>query len=217
MNKVALIVTTFNRPDYLRQCFDSLHKLTMRPDSIIIVDDASNQGTRDMIIDFIGHWATKGCDSIFKEVNSGIRDSIQLGADHAFEKGADIVINLDGDAIVKPYFIERLVELKQNHPWSIVSGFNAKTTVNPIVHQYDDYCVKGYINGINMCFSKGQYEQYIKPSLQIVGNWDYNTSLRCREDNLPFLFTSPSVVQHIGLVSSMNHGSGDKADVAYDY
>ncbi len=74
------------------------------------------------------------------------------------------------------------------------------------------YCEKAYCNGINMCFNRKQYETYIKPNLLRDGNWDYNTSLACNADNLPFIITTPSVVQHIGMVSSMGHtGNPDRA------
>lgn len=64
-----------------------------------------------------------------------------------------------------------------------------------------------------MCFSRTQFDKYISPALLKEGNWDYNTSIACQADIMPFAITRPSVVQHIGMISSMghNHQEPDRA------
>jgi glycosyltransferase involved in cell wall biosynthesis len=201
--KVGLVIPIFNRPQYVAKCFASLEKLTVRPYMIVIVDDAS---TEQLPLLNLSHKLIK------HEKNTGIRGSITTGIEYLFKQKCDIVINLDSDAIVKPDFIERLTELYLNYDKKyIASGFNCITKTNPNISK-GYYCVqKAFANGINMCFNRQQYEKYIKPSLAKVGNWDYNTSLACQADNLPFIVTTPSVVQHIGIESSMGHVGGDFA------
>lgn len=221
MQKIVLIITAFNRPSYLKQCLDSIDQLTTHPDAIIVHDDKS---TDPETIKLIREWSPSfRCPvQVFQSAeNRGIRASLRACCDEAFDYtqfDADLVINLDGDAITRPDFIKRLVELKIAHPNHVVSGFNHVSRVNPVVHQYVDYCTKQYFNGINACFDKKQYEKYIYPALQKVGNWDYNASLALREDNLPVLVTTPSCVQHIGMESSMGHtNNGVQPDIAQDY
>lgn len=213
---IGIIIPVYNRPEYLQKCLDSLSQITTLPDDILFIDDGSTDiSIHLMISDF----CSRGVGGVIGNGdNIGVRASLKKGIERLFGYGCDIIINLDSDAIVKPDFIDKLISLRDQHPGHIVSGFNAISTVNPIIETYDNCCVKAYANGINMCFDKVQYEKYIKPALQKVGNWDYNTSLACREDNLPFYVTKPSVVQHIGLVSSMGHTQGGvKSDEAYDY
>lgn len=219
MQKTILIITTFNRPTYLKQCLDSIDQLTTYPDAIIISDDKS---TDLETINLIQNWQPSfrcPVTVLWNTKNEGIRASLRSACDEAFQvMGAELVINLDSDAIVKPDFIKRLVSLKERFPNSIVSGFNAISDVNPIVKQYDDYCAKGYVNGINTCFNFDEYAFLVKPALEKVGNWDYNVSLACREAILPLYVTRPSCVQHVGVVSSMGHtNNGVKPDTAYDY
>jgi len=209
--KIGLVIPIYNRPRYVAQCFASLLKLTTKPDLIVLVDDASNDETKDLI--GTTWYGNKNHVWIPNKTNQGVRKSLEIGIDYAFSKGCDIVINLDSDAIVKPNLIEKLTYLhsRQGNNQQIVSGFNCHNDKNPIIYSCPSYVEKPHANGINMCFNRSQYEKYIKPSLLKEGNWDYNTSLACQKDNLPFIITTPSVVQHIGIESSMGHVGGDFA------
>lgn len=218
--KISLIIPIFNRPAYVKKCFDSLLKLTIKPDLIVLVDDASTDRITDECLNqFIVGMRPKNANTsnviyLQNEVNLGVKLSLRDGCAWAFGRNADIVINLDSDAIVKPDFIERLLEARGFNPLSIVSGFNFVSENNKATTTYFDVCAKPFCNGINMAFTRSQYDKYIKPSLLKEGNWDYNTSLACQADNLPFIIIVPSVVQHIGINSSMGHVG---ADVAQDF
>ena len=48
-NEIALIVTTYNRPDYLELVLKSILRQTMLPEEVIIADDGSTQETFDLI------------------------------------------------------------------------------------------------------------------------------------------------------------------------
>lgn len=203
--KTALIITTYNRPELLRQCFDSVSNLHPIADYAIIVDDASNSETLKLLERFDGvKWATV----IAKPQRKGIKDSLLLGFDKAFELGANLAINLDADAIVKPDFIARLVDLKKRFPGRIVSGFNCNHPRNPVLFDGDDYVERRHCNGINMCIDVEDYIGVIKPALERKqGNWDYDST-----HNLNFIITKPSVVQHLAPNdSTMGHVGGDVA------
>src|SRR5690606_1001068 len=146
----------------------------------------------------------------FKNKREGIKDSLLKGFDIAFSMGVDIAINLDSDAIVKPDFITRIKDLKSRFPDRIISGFNCDNKRNPVLFDGVDYVERKHCNGINMCIDKTQYERIIKPALlRPVGNWDFDST-----NNNNFIITKPSVVQHIGAVSSMNHTG---MDIACDF
>lgn len=210
--KIGLVIPIYNRQEYVKQCFESLSKLTVKPDLLVVVDDASTAIMEIPYLQSIPKLLTGIVQIIQHAHNTGVRQSLKDGIEYCFSEKCDIVINLDSDAIVKPDFIEKL--LRQYHPnGGIVSGFNCDANGNIAIlgASGKGYVSKHFANGINMCFNHAQYEKYIKPSLAKVGNWDYNTSLACQADNLPFIITVPSVVQHIGIESSMGHKGGDFA------
>ncbi len=209
----ALIVTTFNRPEYLSQCLQSLRGVNYPADTLlIIVDDCS---TDKQTIELINEFSLPiQVIKYLKPQNKGIKDSLLIGYSLAFQY-CDIAINLDGDAIVKPEFIERLLELQKQFPDNIVSGFNSKNKDgdklrNPIVSEHEGYAVKKYANGINMVVNRELYDKYIHKGLTSNTNWDYAAS---KENNC--IIAVPSLVQHIGINSSMGHGNNP--DVAFDF
>jgi len=207
--KTALIICTYNRVEYLWQTLDSLRKLDKEPDYYVIVDDCS---TEKDIKDWIDVFTKQdNCYAIMKEKRVGIKNSLAFGFDFAFENlHCDIAINLDSDAIVKPDFISRVVDLKIRFPEQVVSGFNCHHPNNPIVINGDDYVMRKHANGINMCMDREQYINTVRPNLlKKEGNWDYDsTHDKC------FVITKPSVVEHIGKESAMGHIG---ADVSCDF
>lgn len=197
----ALILTTYNRPSYLRRCLDSLRNAVL-PDMVIIIDDAStDKETVQLINDFPADY------KIFKRKNKGIKDSLLIGYQTAFDIGATHVINLDADAIVKPDFVAKLGDLYDAQ--HIISGFNCNNPKNPILSEHEGYVMRQHGNGINMLVDRNQYETVIKPALLSNGNWDFNST-----NKYPFKIARPSCIQHIGLQSSMGHVG---ADVACDF
>lgn len=202
--KIGLVIPIYNRPEYVKRCFDSLRKLTTKPDVIVLVDDAStDKETIALTTEF------RKQPNVFRytnESNLGVKQTLQFGIEKAFEAKMDIVINLDSDAIVKPDFINRLTELHVATRL-ITSGFNNPNEPFLPSKLGEWNCLKAHANGINMCFNRDQYEQYVKPALLSTGNWDFNTKAQ-------FAITIPSCVQHIGMQSSMGHTG---ADVAHDF
>lgn len=216
---IALIITTYNRPEYLSRCFDSLSKIDIYgvPLMIIISDDCStNINTLKQISSFKLH--NVNVVTIRTKQNSGIKQSLLQACTAAFTRyNCTYAINLDSDAIVKPDFVKRLLQLKRAYPIYIASGFNSMnknkdgSLRNPIIIQEQNYYIKKYINGINMIFDKKDFYNVIKPALESNGNWDFNT----HNYSSGFIIARPSLVEHIGLNSSMGHT--ENPDVAFDF
>lgn len=224
--KTALIICTYNRPEYLERCLESVMGLKELPTSVIIVDDGSfGIGYTLILFARLMQNIGRNTEVITKNQNKGIKDSLLRGFDAAFDNELinvsgcapplavakhDLAINLDSDAIVKPNFITRIIELKQRFPDRIISGFNCNNPRNPVLFDGDDYVERRHCNGINMAIDKQQYESIVRPALlKPTGNWDFDSTY-----DKPFIISKPSVVQHIGMVSSMGHQG---ADVACDW
>lgn len=204
MSKTALIITTYNRPELLAKCLDSLRQCDLsKVDHLIFVDDCSSD-TR--VADLIGDFRHPFVSIAISDKNVGIKQSLLSGYDIAFHS-CDYAINLDPDAIVKPNFINELLHLKEQQPEFIISGFNCNHPANPVISSHDGYVLRKHCNGINMLIDKDQYEAIIKPALLSKGNWDFNSTHK-----LPFVISKPSLVQHIGANdSTMGHNKGDVA------
>lgn len=213
---VALIITTYNRPEYLKRCLESLSAVIYPKDTTLyIIDDASYDLDT---IEMLNKYSAK-CKIILmqNDVNSGIKKTLSKGINSAICDGNNTIITLDSDTIVKPNFIDVLLSLKSKHPEHIVSGFNTLTKNerniirHPVLKQFDSHCTKQSIGGINLCFNMRDYLNVIYPALMSNSyHWDWGL-----KHDLPYIVSTPSVVQHIGFESSL--GNSHNPDVAFDF
>jgi hypothetical protein len=228
MKDISILLTTYNRPEYLRECLDSLRRADLsKVESILIVDDAS---TNHETISLIDGFAIEGVNVVnhFKNENKSIKDSLIFGYNLLFQAGNRLVTNLDGDALVRNDFVDKVLEAKEKYPAMIVSGFNCDTLNRDgsVRHKHlfkeHGYTFRASVGGINMCVNIEQYLKYMKPALILTlthgGNWDDHTCRNSMKDSLPICVVVPSVVQHIGYNSSMGHSAGgEPPDMADDF
>ena len=225
--QTALIVTTYNRPKYLRECLDSLKRLNTAPDILLISDDNS---TDEETIELINTFSLNSSRIVYNlsPINKKIYGSLKDACTLAINNGAELLINLDSDAIVRNDFIEKIKDVCSRFPDQIVTGFNCKTKNNngterhPILFDSgEDWNTKRSVGGVNMAFNVATYKKYIEPALSRCiankGNWDAMACINSMNDNKPIVCIQPSIVQHIGVNSSMGHGLEEKPDTADDF
>lgn len=228
MKKLSLLVTCYNRPQYLRQCLESIKRSDLsQVNTVLIIDDCS---TDQETLRLINEFDLPGVELIkaFSKENRSIKGSLLFGLDILFNT-CDVVTNLDADAMVTKDAFNRLLELHERFPFHIKTGFNCLTknkdgsTRHKVLSEGDGYNTKGSVGGINMVFEKTTYLQIIKPALQKCllkgGNWDHQACLISTNGyGREIICLTPSCVQHIGIESSMGHGAGgEPPDVADDF
>jgi glycosyltransferase involved in cell wall biosynthesis len=212
--KIGLLICSYNRPDYLRQCLESLERADLsNVNNVLIIDDASNNLATKQILNesgFTKHYQTR---------SGGIKRSMVDGCDLLFNYfHCDVVINLDGDAIVRNDFVDRLLDIWLDYPNSIITGFHSVTKNkngserHRIINENPCCYEKESVGGINLLFSKEEYHEHVLPSLLKSGNWDHEMS----KSKGGILCVKESVVEHIGLISSMGH-NGDVPDTAANF
>lgn len=101
--KVALLISTYNRPDALELCLKSVLNQHILPDEILIADDGSGEETKKLIQKYmllsdvpIHHvWHKDDGFKLAQIRNKAIAQST-----------CDYIIQIDGDLILHPYFIK---------------------------------------------------------------------------------------------------------------
>ena len=99
---VALIISTYNRPDALQVVLESVAQQTHMPDEVLIVDDGSKDETRILIEAFIKDAPTE-VRHVWQE-DDGFRISRIRNLGIANSK-SDYLIFIDGDIIMHPEFV----------------------------------------------------------------------------------------------------------------
>jgi len=119
---VSVIIPTFNRKDDLLSCLISLKNSTYPDLEIIVVDNASTDGTYDAV------------KQIFPDVKI-VRNERNLGVTGGRNRGAiesrgDYLLFLDHDMIVDRQMIEELLKVVMADPKIGIAG--------PIIYYYDE-------------------------------------------------------------------------------
>jgi len=105
--KIAANVVTYNRKDLLRECLNSLLAQTRKPDSIIIIDNNSTDGTKEMVEkEFLKNPIF---DYVRLNENTGSAGGQYTGIKRAYEKGFDWVWCMDDDTIAEKNSLEELL------------------------------------------------------------------------------------------------------------
>ncbi len=223
--KTSLIIPIYNRPEYLAQCLDSLRSADLDDVGIVLINDhSSDKRTNDLFNTF--HIDGAPIVKIYNSENVGVCRTIKKGllvAKKLFD--SEYYINLDSDAIVKPNFVSKLLALKEQFPDNIITGFNSRTKNkdgsdrHEVIKEERNYVIKKSVGGINFCFDSRQLQQVLNVLIkcwQNGGNWDHQLSIAQLADGNPMICVKPSVIQHIGVRSSMGHNH-DAPDTAEDF
>ena len=106
MDQIYADVLSYKRKGLLKRCLDGINAQTRRCDAVIVVDNASNDGTEEMLLE-------SGIDNLKVYVlshNTGASGGFSAGFRIAYQQGADFVWMMDDDVIPEPDALEKLLE-----------------------------------------------------------------------------------------------------------
>lgn len=114
--KVMAIVVTYNRKELLKECINALLNQNYRNCDILVVDNASTDGTKEYIEDEMKsnkvHYVNTGA-------NLGGAGGFNYGMKEAYKLGCDYMWLMDDDCIVHKDSLEKLLDaaeiLKENY------------------------------------------------------------------------------------------------------
>lgn len=106
MVNVAAVVVTFNRLDKLKTVISSLEAQTLRPSHIIIINNASTDGTDKYLASLE---STLDVEIVTMKKNSGGAGGFAEGMSRGYKAGADHVWIMDDDCYPSPTALENLV------------------------------------------------------------------------------------------------------------
>jgi GT2 family glycosyltransferase len=104
---VTALVVTFNRRVLLMRCLSALAGQSRLPNRILVIDNASTDGTRDLL-QSEGWLGRQNFELLTLSDNTGGAGGFSFGLKHAVENGADWVWMMDDDAEPQPDALEKL-------------------------------------------------------------------------------------------------------------
>ena len=102
---VGIVLVNYNGQKFMPDCLESLATIDYTPARIVVVDNASTDGSAD--------WTAAHYPNIILlrlESNTGITGGNNAGMEWCLQNGCDFVLLLNNDTVVQPDFLSRLME-----------------------------------------------------------------------------------------------------------
>ena len=208
--KYGLVVPFYSRANYVKEFLGSLQNADLSNCLIVFMDESLTKDVNEdhiAVNGLIKNFKIPNLIKVFKTRHGNMFDSILTGWDMIYPF-CDHLITLDSDTIMCKDWINKIdisfQAMKNDYPGNpfvLASGFNTITERHRIIERRSQYILKNSVGGCNMFFHKDIYPDYIRKTL-ISYKWDSNIVSYIQELGGIIGTTTPSVIQHIGKVSS---------------
>jgi rhamnopyranosyl-N-acetylglucosaminyl-diphospho-decaprenol beta-1,3/1,4-galactofuranosyltransferase len=116
MNTVCCIVVTYNRKAILRECLTAIAAGSQAPDTVLVVDNASSDGTREMLAAEFPEAEVLGLLE-----NAGGAGGFAAGFEWAYARGFGYLWVMDDDGVCAPACLETLLRAGALHGAEIIA------------------------------------------------------------------------------------------------
>ena len=103
--RVCAVIVTYNRKALLKECLEAVLAQTRPPDHVLVVDNASTDGTAEMLREEFPQ-----VEVLRLPENQGGAGGFHEGMKRAYEEGFDWLWLMDDDTIPRPEALEALLE-----------------------------------------------------------------------------------------------------------
>lgn len=122
--RVVVVVVAYNRRDLLAECLDALAAQTRPLDVIIVVDNASTDGSPGMVAERF-----PAVDLVELAANTGGAGGFTVGIERAVDThAADLVWIMDDDTVPTPTALEELLRIRDSRPELVLQASKALWT-----------------------------------------------------------------------------------------
>jgi hypothetical protein len=153
---------------------------------------------------------------IYKNKHGNMFESLLVGLDVIYNR-CEFLMNLDSDTIHKQGWLDRVTETyldaERDHAGKLIVCTGYDSNQHRVLEQ-GTYRIKDCLGGCHMMFRSGHYVDFLRCTL-ISNKWDTNISNQASRLGGKLVCTVPSVIQHIGVDSSVR--SGKNKDYSTDY
>lgn len=114
MTDFSVVIISYNGKEFLRKCLNAVQKSALKPKKIIVVDDFSDDGTKEMIQNKFAF-----VEFVRNKENLGPTASRNRGAKLA---NGEYIIFLDNDILLRPDALQKLISLMDSNPKTAIIG-----------------------------------------------------------------------------------------------
>lgn len=178
MNKISVIVPTYNSKKYLARCIESILKQTYKNIEILIIDDGSTDGTDDFMKE-----TYKNYDNIkyIKQNNSGVSVARNRGIKNAMGK---YIFFVDADDTIDKNVLTNLVDnFDENYLIGVQHCIYKKSQKICNEYKYNIYDVDQYLKNVFLGNTLGVIWGYLFDA-KVVKEICFDTNTYYMEDTI---------------------------------
>lgn len=108
---LGVVVLNWNGIEVTPRCLDSIVSSSCPPDRIVVVDNASTDGSAELVRSRYPH-----VDVIVNDSNLGFAEGCNVGLRHLLDHGCDLILLLNNDAILDSEALCAFRHAAQEHP-----------------------------------------------------------------------------------------------------
>lgn len=112
-SNICVVIVTYNRIQDLKTTLKKYEEQTLKPSSLIVVDNASRDGTYEFVEEWKNNAGTFKRIVIHSEKNCGGAGGFSIGITEAMKSECDFIFLSDDDAIPDTDALEKLIECYQ--------------------------------------------------------------------------------------------------------
>ncbi|GAA0871193.1 glycosyltransferase family 2 protein [Gangjinia marincola] len=162
----SVVITVYNKEDYIKETIQSVLDQTFTDFELIIVDDYSTDNSRNIIKSY----QTDAITPIYNETNLGAGASRNVGVYYA--KGNYIAL-LDGDDLYKPFFLEEIHLAISKYPNNPVFAMAAEKIKDEKIFKYSYSFPPSQDRLLTLNYFESSYQNTILTSSSTVIQKDF--------------------------------------------
>lgn len=156
--KYAIVIVTYNRKILLQECIEKAAGQTVKPAGIIIVNNASADGTEEYLEKLDD--GTGFFEMINLPQNIGGAGGFAKGIECAVKKDVECVLVMDDDAMIEKDYMERILRARQER-----SGYMAFAGVVKVNDNIDTFHRRS-VSKAGLLFKNCQEEEYLSSNFE---------------------------------------------------
>ncbi len=182
MRTISVIVPTYNRRPFLKECMDNILAQTCQPSEIIIVDDCSTDGSMEYIEELYGSLENVQILYIRNDSRIGLAESVNVGVSSA---QGEIVAFCNGNDVWRHDKLEKQAELLDANPDGMVyCRYARKGEEDQIFPAYglDIESIQQHIFQMALLYPMGKLSTFLLPKKCFEEAGGLNAELKYLED-----------------------------------
>ena len=127
--RLTVVIPTYNEADNLQQMAAALFALPIPGLQLLIVDDASPDGTGDVADILAAHYNADVAPGerrrmvvVHRDFKGGLGTAYVAGMSHALANGADLILQMDADFSHAPHYIPQMIGVMRSTGADVVIG-----------------------------------------------------------------------------------------------